>query len=333
MNGKIRVIVALSGGIDSSVSALLLKSLSLPLDIRAVFMHNWDEILDDGNTRRCPTASRDYHDALQTANSLNIPISTVDFTKEYWTRVFEPMVHSLDAGNTPNPDVGCNRYIKFGALTDLLLKKSCSSEAATRNLIMERINDLTKDCETNFLERLKSRIANEKLLVSKNPVPLSSIIGNADFVVTGHYARIGTDYNNKPTLMRAFDTKKDQSYFLSNVSRNVLRNAIFPLGSLPKSRVKQIAQDSGLLSHLSKKRESMGICFVEPSKRFGDFMGEYLEDRPGKFVSLDDGVVKGKHTGFFKYTIGQCARISGESEKWFVAAKDSQTSNIFVVPG
>ncbi|KAI9337576.1 tRNA methyl transferase-domain-containing protein [Obelidium mucronatum] len=262
------------------------------MEIHAVFMHNWDT---EGNM--CPTASRDYKDALRTANALRIPLSTVNFTREYWSNVFEPMIDSLQNGNTPNPDIGCNQWIKFGAFANLLLNKNNarrSDHERIRNCIMDGINQNSRSLNSLLLE------------------PISS--GTIDFIVTGHYARIKNDPTSlKPMLQRPIDLKKDQSYFLSTVSHAALAQTIFPLGNLCKSQVKEIAARNGL-NHVSSKRESMGICFIEPNQKFGDFVGAFLEHRPGRFITMD-GVVKGQHSGIAKYTVGQRARISGESEK------------------
>ncbi|KAI8612712.1 tRNA-specific 2-thiouridylase, partial [Chytriomyces sp. MP71] len=238
-------------------------------DLHAVFMHNWDH---DGEM--CPTSSQDFKDAQRTASSLQIPLHMVNFTKEYWIQVFEPMVSALEQGLTPNPDVRCNQTIKF--------------------------------------------------------------VGTADFVATGHYAQLGfstTDVSYPPAsqLLRALDRKKDQSYFLSTVSGSALNRTLFPLGGLPKRRVKHIAHLNNL-PHVAAKRESVGICFVNPDQRYRDFVDEFVAPRSGRFVSLT-GEVKGLHDGVSKYTVGQRARIGGQTEKWFVSAKDMETGDVTVVPG
>ncbi|KAJ3068491.1 hypothetical protein HDU98_008352 [Podochytrium sp. JEL0797] len=327
---KTRIVVGMSGGVDSSVSALLLKSLasSLNLDIHGVFMHNWDT-----EGQMCPTAARDFKDALTTCNKLDIPLSTVDFTKEYWTRVFQPMLNSLAAGDTPNPDIGCNRWIKFGAFANLVLKKPNSPDAAVHHETMR--NRIARGVSEK--ERSRSGLRSEMTAVSntqssKTPLSIAHLVGTADFIATGHYARIGWDpIVSKLVLQRAVDLKKDQTYFLSNVSQSVLQQTLFPLGNLRKTAVKGIARDT-LLTHVSEKRESMGICFIEPKEKYGNFVGEFMQDTPGRFVTVA-GDAKGTHDGLAKFTIGQKARISGETEKWFVASKNVKTGDIVVVPG
>ncbi|ORY50477.1 5-methylaminomethyl-2-thiouridylate-methyltransferase [Rhizoclosmatium globosum] len=318
-----RVVVGLSGGVDSSVSALLLRSCAqkLNLDVHGVFMHNWDT-----EGQMCPTASRDYQDALKTASQLGIPLSTVNLTKEYWTRVFEPMIESLENGETPNPDIGCNRWIKFGAFADLMLNRKPGTEYnQLRARIMEEIEKCALSPDPLPLPKPTS--------AKWNPTPsITTLIGTADFIVTGHYARIGLDpILSRPVLKRALDRKKDQTYFLSTISHTSLQQTIFPLGNLQKPQVKQIAARNGL-DHVSKKRESMGICFIEPGEKFGDFVGGYIDHRPGNFVTMD-GEVVGRHDGVARFTVGQGARISGAKGKWFVSGKDVDTGNVTVVPG
>ncbi|KAJ3224125.1 hypothetical protein HDU81_008729 [Chytriomyces hyalinus] len=323
----IRVVLGISGGVDSSVSALLLRALKKqPVDLHAVYMHNWDT---DGEM--CPTSSKDFVDARKTTSALNIPLYTVNFTKEYWTNVFQPMVSALEAGLTPNPDIQCNQWIKFGAFANLFLKPKPSQPPSQQSYAEIRMR-IEQEIET--LAHLQSPLIQECHVPSVHaPVQsISKLVGTADFIATGHYARNHCIVNSETSqLVRALDRKKDQTYFLSTISQAALERTIFPVGNLKKTLVKEIASKHNL-EHVSRKRESMGICFINPRVKYGDFVGEYMKLLPGTFVTLD-GDVKGVHDGIQKFTVGQRARLSGESQKWFIADKDIQSGNITVVPG
>ena len=180
----------------------------------------------------------------------------------------------------------------------------------------------------------------------------------ADWIATGHYARLWhrneqmphfvqaaleetttcdhdwlPTYGNDttPLLLAAEDLHKDQSYFLSGVKGDSFRNVLFPLGDLRKTSVRQVAQEAGLVT--ATKRDSMGICFVGKRRRFGDFISQYLPHPPreGVFLNVDTGQVVGHHDGALHYAMGQGAKISGASTKWFVTGRKEST--VFVCDG
>ncbi|POW12542.1 hypothetical protein PSHT_08060 [Puccinia striiformis] len=149
-------------------------------------------------------------------------------------------------------------------------------------------------------------------------------------LATGHYARL--EYQPRLQLMSAVDKRKDQSYYLSTTSPDILRRTIFPLGTLTKIEVRDIAQQLGLVN--ARKKESVGVCFVEPSIRkgqFNHFLAEHLHESPGDIVNKN-GIKLGTHQGLWNYTIGQRCRIPSQSTKMFVARKDIQKNKIVVVP-
>ncbi|XP_043597520.1 mitochondrial tRNA-specific 2-thiouridylase 1 isoform X1 [Bombus pyrosoma] len=274
-----KVIVGISGGVDSAVSALLLKNKGF--NVTGVFMKNWD-IKDE--TGICQT-EEDYEDAQWVCKKLDIPLVEVNFVKEYWNNIFSYLTEQYENGYTPNPDILCNKYIKF-------------------------------DHFFNF--------ARTKL--------------QADAIATGHYVRTSfgsylehfkTDTN--VSLFQARDPGKDQTFFLCQVPQQALRYSMFPLGEYLKKDVKQIAQKAGL-DKVALKRESRGICFVG-KRNFQNFISEYISDKPGDFVDLDDGRVVGKHMGFHHWTIGQNIKISGLPAAYYVYKKDINTNNIIVVKG
>ncbi len=265
MDGK-RVIVGMSGGIDSSVAALLLKEQGY--DVTGVFMKNWDESDSGGGC----SAERDYDDMREVCQQIDIPYYSVNFSKNYWDSVFTRFLHELKAGYTPNPDIWCNQEIKFSA----------------------------------FFEK--------------------ALALGADYVATGHYCRIVDSL-----LYRGVDTRKDQSYFLYTLGSDTLSRAIFPLGGLQKSTVKEIAAAHDLA--VCGKKESMGICFIG-KRNFKEFLGNYIDLSSGNIETFE-GKVVGQHDGVAFYTIGQRKGlgIGGPGEPWFVVDKDVDRNVLVVTQG
>ncbi|KGE03505.1 tRNA 2-thiouridine(34) synthase MnmA [Pseudohaliea rubra] len=274
-NASKTVIVGMSGGVDSSVSALLL--LEAGYRVEGLFMKNWDE--DDG-TEYC-TAKADYADAQAVADRLGIPLHGANFAAEYWDNVFEHFLAEYRAGRTPNPDILCNREIKFRAFLDYALQLG------------------------------------------------------ADCIATGHYARRGVDEAGRATLCKGLDAAKDQSYFLHAVGHGELARTLFPLGDLPKSRVRELAAAAGFVTH--DKKDSTGICFIG-ERRFSDFLKQYLPAQPGAIVSVD-GEQLGRHQGLMYHTIGQrqglgIGGLAGRDEApWYVVGKNLDTNELLVAQG
>ncbi|KAF9447429.1 5-methylaminomethyl-2-thiouridylate-methyltransferase [Macrolepiota fuliginosa MF-IS2] len=245
-------------------------------------MRNWDTRDESGTDRGCEW-EKDWEDVQQVCRKLDIPCQMIDLSREYWNNVFEPSLQLWESGVTPNPDVWCNKEIKFGAL----------------------------------LERL----------------PLASS-GNIWFA-TGHYTRKTwsnhSDGTPRPQLLRGLDPNKDQSYYLSSISEAGLRRALFPLGGLSKSKVRELAKDYQLPT--AERPESMGICFVGEKSRFNRFVSSYIPPNPGPIVDKTTGRTIAEHHGLWNYTIGENARIAGMPMKMFVSQKDTSTNTIFVVPG
>jgi tRNA-specific 2-thiouridylase len=268
------VIVGMSGGVDSSVAAHLL--IEQGYQVSGLFMKNWDE--DDG-TEYC-TAKEDLADAQAVCDRLGIELHTANFAAEYWDNVFEHFLQEYKAGRTPNPDVLCNREIKFKA----------------------------------FLEY--------------------ALILGADFIATGHYVR-KQEIAGATQLLKGLDDNKDQSYFLCEVNEECLAKSLFPIGSLPKVEVRQIAAKLELKTH--DKKDSTGICFIG-ERKFKDFLEQYLPAQPGK-IQTREGEILGEHAGLMYYTYGQRQGLGiGGQQKhgdapWYVVDKNLDDNILIVSQG
>lgn len=268
-----RVVVGMSGGVDSSVTALLLKEQGY--DVIGIFMKNWDDTDEFGHC----TAEEDSEDVRRVCEQIGIPYYTVNFEKEYFDKVFTYFLDEYKSGRTPNPDVMCNREIKFGEFLNKAL-------------------DL-----------------------------------GADYVATGHYARL-IEEDGTLKLLRGVDNNKDQTYFLNALNQNQLSKAMFPIGHLPKPEVRKIAEAAGL--YTAKKKDSTGVCFIG-ERNFKEFLSNYLPAKGGDMVDIATGEVKGRHDGLMYYTLGQRQGLgiggSGNGEPWFVADKNLEKNQLLVVQG
>lgn len=301
-NSEITVVVGLSGGVDSSVTAHLLKEQGY--NVLGLFMRNW---VDESVTihDECPWIE-DSNDAMLVADKLGIPFQVIDMSAPYQERIVDYMFGEYERGRTPNPDVLCNREIKF----DLFLKTAMS-------------------------------------------------IG-ADFVATGHYVRketIEKDDKQVHRLLGGLDSNKDQSYFLCQLNQEQLSKAMFPIGHLQKSKVREIAAEAGLAT--AEKKDSQGLCFIG-KVRLPDFLQQKLQPKPGNvweipadsklFDSERDslemasapydfhpkhGKKRGQHNGAHYYTVGQRKglNIGGSPKPLFVLGVNTEFNAIYVGQG
>ncbi|HJV75897.1 MAG TPA: tRNA 2-thiouridine(34) synthase MnmA [Noviherbaspirillum sp.] len=281
---KKRVVIGMSGGVDSSVSAWLLKEQGY--EVIGLFMKNWE---DDDNSEYC-SSRQDWIDAASVADVVGVDIEAVNFAAEYKDRVFAEFLREYQAGRTPNPDVLCNAEIKFKAFLDHAMKLG------------------------------------------------------ADLIATGHYARVHKVETGPEAgsfqLLKALDASKDQSYFLHRLNQAQLSKTLFPLGEIPKTEVRKIAEKIGLPN--AKKKDSTGICFIG-ERPFREFLNRYLSYKPGP-MKTPDGSVVGQHVGLSFYTLGQRKGIGlggmksyqnaeGSSDAWYVAKKDIENNSLYVVQG
>ena len=272
-NSKKTVVVGMSGGVDSSVSAYLLKEQGYK--VIGLFMQNWQS--EPGEL--C-TSEIDFKDASDVCDLLDIPLHKANFSDEYWNNVFEKFIDEHKLGRTPNPDVLCNKEIKF------------------KSFLNYAIN-----------------------------------IG-ADFIATGHYANL-KKADDKILLTRAKDLNKDQTYFLHEVKEQEFQNCIFPLNSLLKSEVREIA--NRLKLSISNKKDSVGICFIG-EKNLKDFLGRFIELNKGAILDKSGNEI-GIHNGASLYTKGQrqglnIGGIKGKDDlPWYVFDKDIVKNEIYVCQG
>lgn len=299
-----RVVVGLSGGVDSSVAAYLLKKEGY--EVIGIFMRNWH---DDSVTlnNECPWID-DSNDAQLVAEKLDIPFQTIDFSEVYKQRIVDYMFSEYEKGRTPNPDILCNREIKFDVFLETAMKLG------------------------------------------------------ADFVATGHYCRkqeIETEQGKVYKLLSGKDENKDQSYFLCQLTQEQLSKALFPIGELQKSEVRQIAKEQALVT--AEKKDSQGLCFIGKVK-LPDFLQQQLKPLEGPIMQVEadsdifqratatDSLLDksrpfaiekanmkqvGTHSGAHFFTVGQRKglAVGGTPEPLFVLATDTQKNVIYTGQG
>lgn len=243
-----KVVVGMSGGVDSSVAAYLLKEQGY--DVIGVTMQIWqdeEQAAQEENGGCCGLNAVD--DARRVAAALEIPYYVMNFKKEFKENVIDYFVEEYQNGRTPNPCIACNRYVKW----ESLLQRSLS-------------------------------------------------IG-AEYIATGHYARVVQLENGRYTLRRSATLAKDQTYALYNLTQEQLKRTLMPVGKYTKDEVRAIAEKINL--RIANKPDSQDICFVPD----GDYAA-YIEEEAGVKVPegnfvLTDGTVLGRHKGITHYTVGQ----------------------------
>ncbi|MEA1909868.1 MAG: tRNA 2-thiouridine(34) synthase MnmA [Patescibacteria group bacterium] len=296
------VFVAMSGGVDSSVTAYLLKEQGYY--VVGAFMKNWSFPIE--NIKECPLY-QDYLDMVKVCKFLKIPYQVWSFEKEYRKRVIDEFFKGYEAGITPNPDVLCNTEIKF----DMFLEKALKLGAdyiATGHHIRSRCGKLQSFKITSF--------RHPELVSGSKKIP--------DQVRNDGKAKVCSDYQ----LLKGKDFVKDQTYFVYGLTQEQLSRCIFPIGEYEKREIREIADKLKLPT--AKKRDSQGICFIGRID-VKDFLKTRLKEEKGDIVTKD-GKKLGEHEGSWFYTIGQrrIEGLSGTVRPYYVIGKDSKKNLVIV---
>ena len=266
-----KVLVALSGGVDSAIAALLLKEAGY--EVSGAYIRTW--MNEEMPLADCP-AQQDIEDSRAVAEHLGIDYEIVNLVNEYREHVVKYLVDGYKKGITPNPDMMCNREMKFGIFQKYGLDQGF------------------------------------------------------DAIATGHYVRKLPTNEGQFDLHEGVDKNKDQSYFLALLHQEQLDRALFPVGELEKSRVRELALEHSLPN--ATKKDSQGICFLG-DMNIGRFLEHYIEDKPGDIVD-SEGKVLGHHRGLHRYTTGQRRGIgvpSNTDNEAYVVTQLNIESNELVV--
>ena len=269
---KKKVVLGMSGGVDSSVAAYILKEQGYEVIGVTLSQIPHDDVYDEYMGGCCSLSS--VLDAKAVAHELGIDHYVMNFRDLFERRVIDYFVEEYLAGRTPNPCLACNKYVRF----------------------------------SEFLKKAKAL--------------------GADYLATGHYAVIERDENTgRYLLKRSKDQKKDQTYFLHQMTQYQLENTLFPLGNYTKDQVREIAKDIGLIIH--DKPDSEEICFI-PDDDHGKFIKERVPDRvkAGNFVDTEANIL-GQHKGIVYYTIGQRKGLGiSLGKRMYVQSIDPQKNEV-----
>lgn len=275
---RAKVYVGMSGGVDSSVTAALLKEQGY--DVTGVFIKAWHPEGMPCNWKE------DRRDAMRVCAVLDIPFKTLDLEKEYKQEVVDYMIEEYKKGRTPNPDVMCNKSVKFGGFLKFALAEG------------------------------------------------------ADFVATGHYARLRREipisksqFPNKYQIqmLEGKDKDKDQSYFLWTLTQDQLKHVLFPIGEYQKNEVRKLAEKFNLPT--ASKKDSQGLCFLGKVD-MKDFLREYIPTEKGNVLN-EQGEIVGIHDGAHLYTTGErhgfiTNKKTASDAPLYVVSKDIRKNTITV---
>jgi tRNA-specific 2-thiouridylase len=270
---KPRVVVAMSGGVDSSVAAALLVEQGY--EVIGMMMRLWSEETAAGNTHnRCCTPDQ-MNDARRIAYKLGIPFYVLDTKDVFRATIVQFFIEQHRQGVTPNPCIECNRHIRF-----------------------------------SFLQQ-------------------NALALDAEYLATGHYARVARAADGRYVLRKGLDHHKDQSYVLSVLGQEQLAHALFPVGDYAKLEVRRIAERFGLPT--ASKKDSQDLCFIGDNN-YRRFLTDYAPDvmRPGAMLRADGSEV-GQHNGLVNFTIGQRKGLGINSmEPMYVIGINAEQNTVIV---
>lgn len=262
-----KIAVLISGGVDSAVAVhrLLEEGHDLHLFYIRIGLDT-----DEGDC----SAEEDIEMCRYIARHYNLPFDVVSLHQEYWDNVMEYALRTVKEGLTPNPDMMCNKMIKFGY----------------------------------FEQRWGHEF---------------------DMTATGHYATT-TRVGDKVYLSTAVDPVKDQTDFLAQISYDQLRHLMFPIGDIPKARVREIAVETRMPN--AYRKDSQGICFLGKIN-YNDFIRRHLGERKGPIIEIETGRKLGEHNGFWFHTIGQRKGLGLSGGPWYVVKKNVHDNVVYVSNG
>lgn len=264
-----RVVLGMSGGVDSSVSALLLKEQGY--EVIGITMKLWEEIEDSAEELSSVS------DAKRVCKQLGIEHHVVDVREIFRKEVVQQFVEEYERGNTPNPCIVCNHFLKFGAMFELAKQYG------------------------------------------------------APYIATGHYAKVGyREEYQQVVIQKSNAGKKDQTYVLYSISKDVVPHMLFPLGVFEnKLQIRALAEKANL--EVAHKADSQDICFI-PNNDYVAFLEQYahMQKVPGKIVDAS-GKVRGTHNGYFRYTIGQRRGLGiAHPTPLYVVGVDAKNNEVIV---
>lgn len=265
-----RVLIGMSGGVDSSVSALLLKKAGYE-----VIGATMKLFTPKCNLKDSCGGDKGIEDAKKICKQLDIPHYVIDNTKEFDEKVIQNFINEYSNARTPNPCIECNKYLKFGEFYKKALELNC------------------------------------------------------DYIATGHYAKIEYSDKYKSYIMKKSDSlKKDQTYFLYGINKEILPKILFPLEKFPdKDEVRKIARDNRL--EVAEKTDSQEVCFI-PDDDYAGFVCKNTKPKAGNIV-LKDGTILGRHNGLIHYTIGQRKGLGiAYKEPLYVLKLNTNTNEVIV---